>query len=339
MPSNITFRSHLSGSVNDFCQNSKLKLLRNPATLANLIIRVANHYEEGSRLFPCVYLTDNIEEMLNMIPGAESLKIGYVKKDSDWITCSLKKCSPLAKGGWLIYISETSERIDYGLFIRSGKPTSMLVDDGIMTQNEDANIVKVSQVANNCIEIKSNNGGSHFIFLDHQKDDIPPPLKNLDDLVEAITSKVKNNFRENVIRYLKRILHESLIESHGCIIVVTHMNRVPKALSNDGIVFEEPIDFVELFENFDKGIISQSEIENKCFLISGMLNSDGIILFDNKARILGYNIFVNTNKEASATGGARRRAFDSLKNSKNIGLSAVFMQSHDGWSEFSGGNQ
>lgn len=69
-----------------------------------------------------------------------------------------------------------------------------------------------------------------------------------------------------------------------------------------------------------------------------MLNSDGIMLFDNNARLLGYNCFINISAKASeAVGGARRRAYAALKEAVGKkGITAAFMQSQDGWTEFKG---
>lgn len=63
---------------------------------------------------------------------------------------------------------------------------------------------------------------------------------------------------------------------------------------------------------------------------------DGIILFDKKGRLLGYNYFVNLPTEKGLVGGARKRAFSSLKKKLGKGLVATFMQSQDGWTDFEG---
>lgn len=336
---NITFRTHLLGSVTEFCQNSHLESLQNSLNLVDLIVRLARYQEEGEKLFPMVYLTNNITEIIRMLPDAESLKIGIVEKNSEGIKLSLKKCAPMAKGGWLVYINEMVENIEYGIFKGSSNPTAVLVDDVIMTPNENLNIVKVFQVADDCVEIRANNGEFHYVFLSHRRENDPPPLQHLDRLVESITIKVKANNRPAVSSYLKRVLYESLVKTHGCIIAVTNMKRAPKVLSNDGVILECPIDFEELIVKLKRNVIPQSLIDSKSDILSGMLNSDGIVLFDNRARILGYNIFVPISNNASAFGGARKRAFESLKRIENRGLYSVFMQSHDGWSEFSGGAQ
>jgi len=65
-----------------------------------------------------------------------------------------------------------------------------------------------------------------------------------------------------------------------------------------------------------------------------MLNTDGIVLFDNRSRLLGYNCFVKVNRNENIIGGARKRAFGTLSTKLGRGLCAVFMQSQDGWSDY-----
>ena len=131
MPNNITFRTHLLGSVTEFCHNSNLATLQNSLNLVDLIVRLARYQEEGLKLFPKVYLTSNIEETIRMLPEAESLKIGIAGKNSEGIKRSLKECAPMANGGWLVYINEMQDNIEYGLFKGSSNPTAVLVDDEI----------------------------------------------------------------------------------------------------------------------------------------------------------------------------------------------------------------
>jgi len=91
-----------------------------------------------------------------------------------------------------------------------------------------------------------------------------------------------------------------------------------------------------LIKKLKKGDIKENTLVNKGALLKGMFNSDGIILFDRKGQLLGYNYFVNLPAEKGLVGGARKRAFSSLKKKVGSGLVAVFMQSQDGWTDFEG---
>ena len=82
------------------------------------------------------------------------------------------------------------------------------------------------------------------------------------------------------------------------------------------------------------GDLSPDFLERKGNLLEGMLCSDGITLFDERGRLLGYRCFIQIPTKQEVVGGARRRAFGALCDHLGKGLSAVFMQSQDGWSDF-----
>lgn len=295
---------------------------------------LAHYREEGVSLFPKVYITNDKNTLTAMLPDGEVLKIGSSTPDVSGIKSAVKKCAPLAMGGWLIYVEASEDCLEYGMFKGSGNPISVLVDDVLMTESEDFFVVKVSQVADECVEVRSNRGRQHFIFLNHRKEDSPPPLQYLNQLINSITEKTPVDVREPIVSFLSRLFHTALRESHGCIIAVTNMASAPKFLSGDGVILEDPIDFTSLIVKLKKEIIEPSYLDSKGSLLKGMLNSDGIILFDNKGRLIGYNCFVKISNKNNVIGGARKRAFDSIKSKIGRGLSAVFMQSQDGWTNF-----
>ena len=67
-----------------------------------------------------------------------------------------------------------------------------------------------------------------------------------------------------------------------------------------------------------------------------MLNVDGITIVDNKGRIRAFNVFVNpnTHENEELSGGARKRAANYLKNTKNSNYIGVYFQSQDGMSNY-----
>lgn len=336
MPKNITFRTQLLGSVYEFSQNAGVPIFLQTINLVELIVLLARYQEEGQKLAPKVYITNDISALCSMLPDSESIPIGISTANDAGIKTALKKCAPLAAGGWMIFIHDHGQQINYGLFKGSSNPVSVLVDDVAMTESEELSVVKVFQVAEDCVEIGSNKGGKHYIFLDHRKEESPPPLQYLDELVTLIVSNVKERYSEAIKSFLTRLLFDSLRESHGCIIAVTNMKKAPKFLANDGVILGNPIDFGFLVEQLITKHTTESAISSKGYLLKGMLNSDGILLFDNQARLLGYNCFVKVSKKAEVIGGARKRAFSTLKENIGGGLCGVFMQSQDGWSDFEG---
>jgi len=335
MASNITFRAGLIGGLTDFCQESGLPLLGNTTDFVELIVLLARYKEEGVGLHPKVYITNDIKLCNQMIGNAEKIKIGIGPSNVDGIKQAIKKCAPLATGSWCIYIHDENQSIEFGLFRGSSNITAVPIDDVLLTENDELVVVKAFQVADECVEIKCSNQKSHYIFLNHVKDDSPPPLQHLSDLISAICQKVNESDKEGIESFLNNVLYEGLRESHGCLIAVTNMKTAPSILKEDGVFLEEPIDFVRLVSNANKEPILFEYLVSKVDLLKGMLNSDGIILFDNSGRLLGYNCFIKISQKAKVVGGARRRAFSSLKdNVGKKGVVAAFMQSQDGWTEF-----
>lgn len=334
---NITFRTQLLGGVAEFCAACKLPLFANPLNLVELIVALARYKEEGVRLNPQVYVTRDIRSLTAMLPDGERMKVGDAEANAKGIREALKKTAPLAMDGWSIYL-EDQDRIEYGVFRGSGNPLSVAIDDIVLKDIDPLSVVKVFGIAEECVEVRASNGDYHHVFLDHRKDDTPPPLQYLDRLVSAITAKSGSDSKEALSSFLKKLLFTSMRESHGCIIAVTNMARAPAFLSQDGVILENSIDFYDLVGQLRKGSIDSTVLSNKGALLKGMLNSDGIILFDHRGRLLGYNCFVKVKHEAGVVGGARRRAFAALGTKLNKGLSAAFMQSQDGWTEFVGEN-
>jgi hypothetical protein len=335
MPTNITFRTQLIGGVAEFCVGCGLALFNNSLHLVELIVSLARYKEEGVRLNPQVYVSNDIRSLTAMLPDGERIKIGSTSKDVRGINEALKKTAPLATEGWCVYLEDRNE-LEYGLFRGSGNPLSVAIDDVLLESVGPITVVKVFSVADECVEIRCSNGEFHHVFLDHRREDTPSPLEHLDQLVASIVASARKDLREALNSFLKKLLFTAMRESHGCIIAVTNRSRPPVFIAKDGVLLDFPIDFADLVSQLKKGTTDSTALANKGALLKGMLNSDGITLFDNRGRLLGYNCFVKVKHERTAVGGARHRAFATLVDKIGNGLTAAFSRSQDGRAEFKG---
>jgi hypothetical protein len=338
MPTNITFRSELIGKLHDFSQECGLPLLSNTSILVELVALVAKCKEEGVNLQPRVYITNDIDLCNQLIGNAEKVKIGADEHGVKGVQLTIKKCAPLAVGVWSIYIHDSDGNIDYGLFRGSSNVTAIPVDDMLFAADNgelDLKVVKIHQITDECVEIRSGNDKTYYVHFNHQKGSCPPPLEYFDSLVSQICAGLAE--KERVKNFLSNLLMDGLRKSHGCLIAVTAMKKTPSILS-DGVFLEEPLDFSSLIDEASRNPENFEYLISKSDLVKGMLNSDGIMLFDNNARLLGYNCFINISAKASkVVGGARRRAYSALKDAVGKkGIVAAFMQSQDGWTEFKG---
>ena len=333
---NITFRTRLLGSVTDFCTETGLAMAT-PEVMVDLIVRLARYQEEGVKLSPQVYLTNNIDLLVKLLPESEKLNVSVTTADPRGIEKMLKTCAPLAVGEWRIFGHQCGRQMKFGVFRGSSNPISVGVDEIVLTDQDGAAVIKSHQVADECVQISNSKGLHHHIFFNHQREEGPPPLRHVEDLVLSITKHVDDEDREVVQSFLTRILVPALLNSHGCILAVTNMSKPPKILSNDAVILDKPIDFPLITRGLkrtgrDRG--PTYSLEKKAELLQGMLRSDGITLFDQYGKLLGYRCFIRISDRSGVVGGARMRAFESLKQHLGRGLAGAFVQSQDGLTEF-----
>ena len=336
MATNITFRTQLLGGVSEFCDACRIPLLATTIHLVELIVLLARYKEEGSPLYPEVYITNDITKLKAMLPESEVLSLGQVEKNISGIKFAIKKSAPLATQGWLIYIEDRERYIAFGVFHGGNNPVSVLVDTVLLDPTNPTPVTKIFQVAEDCVEIVNCTGERHFIFLNHRKDDSPPPLDALHKLVGAITKNVPGDISDQTSSYLTRVMYDSLRVSHGTLIAVTNSKRPSRKLFRDGMSLATPIDIPQIIRDAKKGAIPPQNLISTASIVRGMLSSDGIVLFNSQANLLGFNYFVNAAAANTIPGGARQRAFSTLTKHVGKGLLGAFIQSQDGWSEFRG---
>ncbi|EPN7876664.1 hypothetical protein ACT3D0_001572 [Vibrio vulnificus] len=336
----INLRSSLMISTEQFCNavciadNSEVQ---NQA-LVELIFLIARYQEEGIKLHPKVYLTSDIDTALKMLPGQASMKIGLCSCFHEAVKTALKKCAPLAINGWCIYISQRQDHVEYGIFRGDTNPTSVNIDNIILTDELPFKTIKIHQVASDSVQVKSSEGGILNVSLNHTLEESNTPIDHLDHLVDRIVSNVQHN-KEQVTNYLTRLLGDAIKKSHGCLIAVSNTANVPVSLVSDGTCLSEPINFQSLVSMSLEREKDAGNLISMGQLLEGMLSSDGIVVFDNSSQLLAFNCFTplpEATKGNSALGGARYRAYEALSILLDSELDAVFMQSQDGFTQFKG---
>lgn len=337
MKKQITLRDHLLGGVTDFCQKAQLELINNAINIVELIVLLAKCQEEGLKLFPKVYLFENILETKKIVPGSEFIKIAHMQNmdTGNVFKAAIKKCAPLANIDWSLYIHGKENDIEFGVFRGGIKPFAVPVDEVLMSEGM-SRIVKIHKIAEDCIEVTANNGDNVLIILNHDKQEEISNFYNFNDLIKDITRDIKTS-QEETANYLKRALGDALKKCHGCILAVTASNKIPLFLAKDGIILETPLDFNRLVINAMGSSEEVSTLDSTGGLIQGILNTDGITVFDTRGKLIGYNCFVKNKQEGNIIGGARKRTFETLCKRLRRGIVSVFMQSQDNWSSYKRG--
>jgi len=312
--------------------------------LLELVVALSDYTEEGQALFPELVICDDLPITLGLLQCSDALRIGSGLRKPETIALALKRCAPLARTGWIVYLLRQPENIEYGVFRTSPSPTALDIRDTVLSlgrEEEKPNILIASQLADKVVEIVGAKSGILHIHLSATPDDAAPPHDAVDGLIVAACADVEATEKEQVESYLRTTLSNALRQSHGALIGVLKAGIDGKAVSTDGIHFEQPISLTHLVKEHENLRSDQTlgSLIAYAGLLTGMLATDGMVLVDSNARLVGYNLFVQSNPEGKqqgelVMGGARRRAFKALQECvRGEKLTACFIRSSDGMSE------
>jgi hypothetical protein len=118
-------------------------------------------------------------------------------------------------------------------------------------------------------------------------------------------------------------------------------------LGVDGIIFQERKSMSDLVREHElqRTDLTLAALTAYANLLTGMVTTDGMVLLDSGAGLVGYNIFIKPKRDskpesASVAGGARRRAYREVCRLVDAGkLRGCFIRSSDGASEYYSGEE
>jgi hypothetical protein len=344
----VSFRTQLKGTLSDFLKKEDMCCPQTEEGLLELVVALSHYTEEGHSLFPQVVLCDDIETTLGLLQCSDSLKIGFGTRDQSTILLSLKRCAPLARGGWVIYIQRLPGKIEYGVFRSPSSPTALDIRDTVLALTQEAehvHIIVVSQMAEKAVELVGASSGVLHVYLSATPDDAPSPQDALTFLINACCEDIPEAEKEQVESFLRTSLLEAVRQCHGTLIGVLAAAHEPSSETGTGVIFERRISVRELvkkhkIQRSDQTLASLTAHAN---LLAGMLASDGITLLDSTAALIGYNLLLEQpsaekSNAIKVPGFARRRAYSALCGLVDDGkLRGCFIRTSEGGSEYYAG--
>jgi hypothetical protein len=320
--------------------------LKTQEGLVTLINALAHYTEEGRALFPEVFILDSLETALAMMPGSEHVSIGSGDKTPDTMARALKKCAPLARLGWAVYIVRQPECFSYGV-LRSGATILSLGLADILVNKGDPQVpvIMLHQIGPNVIEVRGVSQSSLLVHFGAGRETDASPAPTIDRFVGTIVDEMPAAIQEQALMFYRGIVTDVLHSGHGALAAVIGKKRkaLPKQFS-DAIILTPPISVCDKISDLLAKAESQRNMQLQACssLITGMLLSDGITVFGSDGTVRAYNVFVKHPKTKSAeasAGGARHRTFQVLSNMVGKELRSAYMQSQDGRVDFSKGVQ
>lgn len=346
MQSQKSFREYALDPIMSFMSRCKFSnTLELQAGIAYLISVLNNYTEEGKHLFPEILFTTNIDSLKKFFITPNVIWIGdYCETGKKNLKRCLKECAPLSISPWVILIELSEKSFRYGVISSELNVGTPPIFDQLKS------LFEVSTGLPPSIYLKTNAQGIiHFLGNSEDfrltfslEEDAQPNRNIVNDLTDAICYKIDGVNKSEVESYFRRSLNEALRETHGTLIGIIQADKVAEVKSQfeDGLFLPVPIHIPSVV---DKDFATSNHtLASYTTLLKGIISHDGITILSTEGHIYGCRAFISkptetgqvTAKKAesdSNPGGARWRAFKSMKESKLFEY--CFYLSQDGRSE------
>jgi hypothetical protein len=339
-PVSVTFRDQTTGRINDLLIDEHKACAPSQNLLGYLAGALLNYKDEGAELSPSIVLCDSIAGVLRAFPGGIAHHVGRASLDAASGPKILKDCAPLSGDNWYVFVERTDDlQVSYGVFTYFRLPTAIPLHEGI-TINRDEFCVLVRRVSTNTIEMRGAKGNILSLIFST----IREPL-NSSSPIERFSKKCVSGISNPKISvdfgsYFSRLLESSLTSSHGTILLCGEnivLSEIPEM--QDAVPVTPALDFQAAFLEFQTANSAGSILGlQRCEeLLQGFLRCDGMIVFDTQARVTAYRVFFRPTGEAKIqsgqgeiVGGARRRAYEAVKEFVGKQLTSALFRSQDG---------
>jgi hypothetical protein len=158
-------------------------------------------------------------------------------------------------------------------------------------------------------------------------------------IIAKITENCIETHKNKINTFLTKVILNALRIGHGNLIGVVNdtPEDIEKLMSeNDGIYLPEPIDFQNLIIETETEKNNETSVNLKSYssILKAMLNHDGITIFTNTGKLIGYHLLIREHKKTGQVnnGGSRSKAYLSMQNCTFF--IACFYKSQDGNMKF-----
>lgn len=324
------------GEIVTFLEEETMSCVNTQKGLVELINQLVYYREEGRPLFPEIFVIDDISTIQKILKPSIFYEIGSGEKTEKTMLKALKKCAPLAEGGWSIYIQRNKDSFDYGLCRTGTNLLSVSMSEALIENGTpDVKAILIHQLAEKIIEVRGV-AATALIINFSTNDTINSPISKQNEFIDLITLNVDNELKEQTKKFFSILFLELLQIGHGTLacLINSKKKELPKRLQ-DGIILKNRINVSQfiLDLNRNEDLQANHELEGCISIVSGMMQSDGITVFSDAGEILAYNVFIKHPEKiqkSKTSGGARSRTFLALKELIGNGLEGAYVQSQDG---------
>jgi hypothetical protein len=283
-------------------------------------------------LYPEVIITNDIN-IFKTIPN----RLFIVKEsvlDIDGFKNALKLCAPLAINNWVIFIEVKNNNLTFGLVSAEMTETSLSLYTQLIDSQVELGDMKLAYIKCLASKIVELVGIKSRVIVALTLDDEKKVLNDeISKLSQEVSKQCEGEYKDKTKAFFEKILNEAIKTGHGNLIGIINDDddtiQQLKEKLNDGIYLDSSIDIAALVRTAEQEKTNETSVTLKAYtsILISMLNHDGITIITDKGRILGYHLFVKSDDNADVVGGARARAFESMK---KLDLKVCFYRSQDG---------
>ena len=334
----ITLRDQASGKLYDLLQADGVNCAHTQGLALFFVGALANYREEGAELSPTIVVCANIVQLMKAAPGAVSYEIGSGELNPDVGKRVLKECAVLATNGWFIYIERTSaDFFKFGVASYPLTPTALRLEDVIQLDGTDFAFL-IKKTAQSTVEFLGRKGGRLSVIFSTTRDGA---TSSFQDEIRRFANRCSNSIDEDArsafVTYFADLVDRALNASHGSILLCVSDQGLSKLSDLQDVIRLEPaLDFYRAYSEYKQSSAADVYVRlrlNEDLLI-GLLQSDGVVAFNDFGSVIAYRGFYRPSSVQPATGsvvgGARRRAFEGMANLVGSDLKAVLFRSQDG---------
>lgn len=335
----MTFTSFLSQQFGAL-EETLTALTLPPELLAELLLLQATYQEEGQHLFPTIYLCDDAEAARQVLSGNEIVWISSVPRDANLARQIFKHCAVLAQNSWSVLVELSASDAKYGVMRTDSDLTHSSSFERLRAlQLESSAILGLTRSGRNLVELRSSRGQKLYLSLsvDDPYEKSPEQVINLFS-ASIVSDSWNDNLKIKLQAFYKRVGYNILHSSAGALIVILRQDGLIPHAFEDGVLLPTPINLDDLIDDSPDGgpDLLNARLEGVSALIRSMTEMDGIVMMTTSGSVLGYNFFIRSSDLSDRTviGGARRRAYESLRQMRDSALAGVFYKSQDGVVDF-----
>ena len=296
---------------------------------------LGNYYEEDRRVSPMIIIGNNLKFFFNGVTGKDYQIIYTDDINGRCLSQKFKSAATFCDDNWYFTIDIIDNNIVYGLFkkyISSGKGVPIRWFEDMICGEK---IAIIETVGRNIIHIKAGDGedkviSQGFISCDEEK------MLNGKVLVDLSADIIRGESSAGIDRarhITQKMLRGMRNKVHGAILVIVKDDFCIEDTPLEGVELSPGINFYNRFSYADilRSLDEAEEVFSSIELFYDILNTDGITIMTENGVLRYYNVFYQSDKSISVSGGARKRAALGICGDQRIdGIISVYFQSQDG---------